>query len=299
MFLVTAWIFERAGMWFEKDWSSRLFLIANNLFIIAIVAMLMWTLIKNHKDDSYRDNYFLLLTLPIFLLAKNLMLSADYYLMGWSMAVGLFRLAFLVMLERTIPQFMKGAFQVQILNNQMLNKAIKFLGLLLVFASLLPQKLSGWIELLLACLLAIRFIYWKPQLAIQRIDIGIMYVGYIMLNLQLLIEFIRQLIHPEWAASVSIHIFTFGVMGLIVPAMLIRITKGHTGRKVYFGMLDTFALWIMMLAFVLRIIAPLLYPSGYIFWIYLAASCWFLCFGLLAWRYIPFLFQPRVDGKEQ
>lgn len=59
------------------------------------------------------------------------------------------------------------------------------------------------------------------------------------------------------------------MMGLIIPAMLIRISKGHTGRKMVFDTLDKFVLWVMMLAFV-----------------------------LLAWRYISFLFQPRIDGKE-
>jgi uncharacterized protein involved in response to NO len=180
----------------------------------------------------------------------------------------------------------------------MLNKAIKILALLLVFASLMPPQLSGWIELLLAFLLAGRFIYWKPKLAMQRLDIGIMYLGYLAIIAQLLIEFLRQIVHPEWAVSVSIHVFTFGVMGLIIPAMLIRIAKGHTGRKVVFDTLDKSALWIMILALVFRIIAPQLHPAGYTWWIYLSASCWFMCFVLLAWRYIPFLIQPRVDGKE-
>ena len=298
MFLAGAWLFERAGMWFGGVWPPLLFLISNNLFIAAIVAMLMWTLIRNRKDDSYRDNYFLLLILPLFLLAKNLMLSADYYPVGWSMAVGLFRMAFLVMLERTLAQFMKGVFQVSILNHPTLNKAIKMLGLLLVFASLMPPQLSGWIALLLALLLAGRFMYWKPHLAMQRLDIGIMYLGYLALVSQLLIEFLRQIFHPEWAVSVSLHVFTFGVMGLIIPAMLIRIAKGHTGRKVVFDTLDKSALWAMILGFVLRIIAPQLYPTGYTYWIYLSASCWLICFVLLASRYIPFLMQPRVDGKE-
>jgi uncharacterized protein involved in response to NO len=298
MSLVAAWLFERVGMWFEGVWPPLLFRISNNLFITAVVAMLMWTLIRNRKGDIYRDNYFLLLILPVFLLAKSLMLSADYYQIGWSMAVGLFRMAFLVMLERTLPQFIKGVFQVSILNHPILNKAIKMLGLLLVFAGLMPPQLSGWIALLLAFLLAARFIYWKPQLAMQRLDIGIMYLGYLAIVSQLLIEFLRQIVHPEWVVSVSLHVFTFGVMGLIIPAMLIRIAKGHTGRKVVFDTLDKSALWVMMLGFVLRIIAPQLYPAGYAYWIYLSASCWFICFALLAWRYIPFLMQPRIDGKE-
>jgi uncharacterized protein involved in response to NO len=298
MFLAVAWLFERVGMWFGGAWPPLLFRFSNNLFIASIVAMLMWTLISNRKSDSYRDNYFLLLILPVFLLSKNLMLSADYYTIGWSMAVGLFRMAFLVMLERTLAQFMKSVFQVAILNDPLLNKVIKLLGLLLVFAGLMPPQLSGGIALLLAILLAGRFIFWKPQLAMQRIDIGIMYLGYLALVAQLLIEFLRQIFHPEWPASVSIHVFTFGVMGLIIPGMLIRISKGHTGRKVVFDTLDKGALWLMLMAFVLRVIAPQLYPAGYAYWIYFSAACWFMCFALLAWRYIPFLVQARVEGKE-
>ena len=96
----------------------------------------------------------------------------------------------------------------------------------------------------------------------------------------------------------SVHVFTLGVMGLIIPAMLIRISKGHTGRKVVFDTLDKLALRMMILAFVFRIIAPQVYPASYTLWIYLSASCWFISFSLLAWQHIPFLMQPRVDGKE-
>jgi uncharacterized protein involved in response to NO len=298
IFLVAAWLFERVGMWFGAGWPPSLFLVSNNLFLGSIVAMLLWTLIQNRKSDSYRDNYFFLLILPAFLISKNLILSHDYFNVGSSMAIGLFRMAFLVMLERTLAQFMKGAFQVTILNNPALNKSIKFCGLLLVFESLMPPQISGWIALLLALLLIGRFIFWKPQLAMQRLDIGIMYLGYLAIIAQLLIEFIRHVIHTEWVASMSIHVFTFGAMGLIIPAMLIRISKGHTGRKAVFDATDKLALKFMLLAFVLRVIAPQIYPAGYTHWIYLAASCWFACFSILAWRYIPFLMQARIDGKE-
>jgi uncharacterized protein involved in response to NO len=42
-----------------------------------IVAMLLWTLIRHRATDSYRDNYFFLLILPAFLVAKQLMLERD------------------------------------------------------------------------------------------------------------------------------------------------------------------------------------------------------------------------------
>jgi len=298
MFLVAAWLLERVGMWFEGALPYPIFLISNNLFLGAIVAMLLRTLIRNRDKDFYRDNYFFLLILPMFLISKHLLLSDDYFLHGASMAVGLFRMAFLLMLERTLKEFMKGAFQVEILNKPALNNAIKLMGLLLVFASFMPSVLAAGVALLLVLLLVWRFVFWYPQLAMRRLDIGIMYLGYLAITTQLLIEFFRLAVYPELSVSLSIHVFTFGAMGLIIPAMMIRISKGHTGRKVVFDAFDKLVLWVMLLAFVLRILAPLFDPADYTRWISLAAACWMLSFAVLGWRYIPYLVRPRVDGRE-
>src|ERR1035437_1030228 len=61
MFLAAAWLFERLGMWFEGEWPVLLFRISNNLFLGAIVAALLWTLISKRKTDVYRDNFLFLL----------------------------------------------------------------------------------------------------------------------------------------------------------------------------------------------------------------------------------------------
>jgi uncharacterized protein involved in response to NO len=214
------------------------------------------------------------------------------------MATALFRVAFLVMLERTLTQFMKGIFQADILRNVSLDKTIKLLGLLLVGTGLMPPALAAGLSLVLAALLAGRFFFWKPQLAMRRLDLGIMYLGYIAIVAQLLIEFLGQIAQPAWVGAFSMHVFGLGVMGLIIPAMLIRISKGHTGRKVVFESIDKLVLWIMIAAFVLRVIVPQLYPAGYAVWLILAASGWLAAFGILAWRLIPFLLHARVDGKE-
>jgi len=298
MFLVAAWLFERAGMWFGGRWPFPLFEFSSTLFLASIVVMLVWTLVRYRKGDTFRDNYVFLLILPAFLVAKHLMLSAEHFQIGISMTTGLFRMAFLVMLERTLTQFMKNIFQVSILRNPALDRAIKLLGLLLVGGGLMPPPLAGWISLLLALLLAGRLLFWKPQLAMQRLDLGIMYLGYSAITLQLLVEFLGQTAQPAWLGSFSVHIFTLGVMGLIIPAMLIRISKGHTGRKVVFDAIDKLVLWIMIAAFVLRVIAPQLVPAAYAIWMVSAACGWLAGFGILAWRLIPFLAHVRVDGKE-
>ncbi|MCB1932007.1 MAG: NnrS family protein [Candidatus Accumulibacter sp.] len=296
--LVGAWLLERAGMWFAGSLPPVLFRLSSNLFLAVIVVMLLWSLIRHRQSDSFRDNYFFLIILPLFLVAKNLLLSEDNFQAGAHMTMALFRIAFLVMLERTVTQFMRNALGVGILRNPALDTSIKMLALLLVFASLLPAALSAWSGLLLALLLLVRFVFWKPQLALRRLDIGIMYLGYLAIVAQLLLQFLAQIAQPAWIGSLPMHVFTFGAMGLIIPAMLIRIVNGHTGRKVVFDRLDKSVLWIMIAGFVFRIIIPQVDPADYLRWIDLAAACWFACFAILGWRYIPYLLQPRVDGKE-
>lgn len=296
-FLAFAWLFERLGMVYGGSWPTALFLLSNNLFLGSIVAMLLWTLIRYREQDSYRDNVFFIVLLPAFIVAKQLMLHVDFAA-GSDMVLALFRLAFLVMLERTLTPFMKGAFQVQILRQPRLDMPIKLLGLILVGGFLLPAELTGALSLALALLLLVRFVFWKPQLAFRRIDIGIMYVGYLAIVGQLLLVALAQVADPGWVGSVATHLFTFGAMGCIIPAMIVRIANGHTGRKVVFSPVDRGILYIMLAALAIRIVIPQFAPSLYLACIHAAATCWLLAFGLLGWRYIPMLLKPRIDGRE-
>lgn len=305
IFLTCAWLFERAGMTFGANWPVFLFLISNNIFLISLISMIVWTLVRHRSSDSYQDNLFFIIILPLFLISKNLMLSTEYFKLGTSMTLGIFRMAFLLMLERTLTQFMKSVFQVEILRNSFLDYSIKGLGFLLIFESLLPSTmLAQGLMFGLAFLLAIRFVFWKPFVAMKRIEIAVMYLGYlgIILNLLLLSPFIVDLLFQVFNISlvgtVAVHFFTVGTMGLVIPAMIIRICNGHTGRKINFDFYNKFILWIMILGFIFRIIGPQLIPASYTLWILAAALCWGVSFSLIAWRYVPYLLKPRIDGKE-
>jgi len=292
------WLVERIGMACGGAWPPALFLLSNTAFLAGIVAMLLWTLLRHRGQDSYRDNYFFLLILPAFLAAKLLLLDPMHFRDGAAMATALFRVAFLVMLERTLTQFMKGVFQVAILRQPMLDGAIKLLGLALVAAPWLPPPLAAALALLLAALLAGRLAFWQPRLALTRLDIGIMYLGYAALVLQLLVDASATFAPRAWTGAPSVHVFGLGVMGLIIPAMLVRIAKGHTGRKVAFDGGDRAVLWLMIAAFLLRVLAPQLDAGHYMLWLAGAAGGWLLGFGILALRLTPLLLAPRVDGKE-
>ncbi|MGV0975791.1 MAG: NnrS family protein, partial [Azonexus sp.] len=188
MFLAAAWVFERIGMSFGGGWPIPLFLLSNNLFLFTIVALLLTTLIRYRDKDNYRrDNIFFLIVLPLFWVAKTALLAPDYFNVGWSMTLGLFRVAFLIMLERTQSQFMRSAFQVTILRRPVLDAAIKALAAVLVFGALLPAPLLHDLELILGALLLGRLAFWHPLKAFTRLDIGIMYLGYLAITAQLLI----------------------------------------------------------------------------------------------------------------
>ncbi len=171
------------------------------------------------------------------------------------------------------------------------------LALLLAFSFMLPPLLASYAALLLALLLGARWLLWSPRIALRRLDIGIMYLGHLAIIAQLLVEFLGPS-GSGLVGTVSVHLFTFGVMGLITPAMVVRIARGHTGRKVLFEPLDKAALYLMLAGLMLRVLLPQLVPTAYLLWMSLAAGCWLACFSLLTWRYLPFLVQARVDGKE-
>ena len=299
IYLTAAWLVERLVMAFGGQLPGVLFWLGSQLFLISIVALLLTTLIRYREKDGYRqDNLFFLVILPTFGLAKILILLPDTFQLGWTMTLGLFRVAFLIMIERTVTQFMKSIFKVEVLRQPWLDNSIKLLGVTLVAAGFMPTGIAAALSLLLAVLLLGRFLFWHPRHAFSRLDVGIMYLGYLAIASQLLIEGSQLFTQFTWVGTVSVHVFTFGAMGLVIPAMIIRISNGHTGRKVAFGTYEKSILWIMILAFALRLIGPQLAPGLYLRWLDMAATCWFVAFLLLGWRFIPFYFRPRIDGKD-
>jgi uncharacterized protein involved in response to NO len=262
------------------------------------VAMLLSTLVLHRKKDTFKDNVIFIAVLPVFLGGKWLLLSVEHQTLGASMTVGLFRVAFLVMLERTLTQFIKGGFQVQLLRHPALDGAIKALGVVLVLEGLAPPVASAAAALALAALLLVRFAFWKPQLGFRRVDLAVMYLGYLGLVAQLVLEFGGRLVPHAWTGTLPLHVFTLGSMGLIIPSMVVRLAKGHTGRKVEFDRGDRAVLWVMMAAFGFRVVATQLDAQSYRLWLSAAATCWALGFGTLLLRYLPFLARSRVDGKE-
>jgi uncharacterized protein involved in response to NO len=297
VFLIAAWLLDRVATSLGAGWPQAWFWIASSLYVVTFVILVAGDLIRYRAKDSYPDNIYFVLALPWLLPAKYLLLTSGLN-EGTQMCIAIFRLVLLIVLERTLTQFMSGIFKVTVLRLPWLDHVIKLLALSLVAAPWLPASLVASLEFMLALLLLGRLPFWHLRLAVTRIDIGIMHLAYVMLLLQLIVSSASQVWTLTWIGTASVHVFTVGALGLVVPAMVIRISKGHTGRPVAFDVQYKAALWLMIIAAASRILGPQIWPAAYPAWLWLTAMLWLLVFSHLAWRFVPLLLAPRTDGRE-
>lgn len=296
-FAVGLWLVERVAVLWSAALPEPLRLLLLNGSVLFVGGYVVWTLVRHRAKDSFPDNYYFVIALPLLLVSKNLLLNLETFAAGVAMTVGLFRLAFVVMFERTIPQFMKVGLGTPIPLHRALDLPIKAFTLLAVFQHFLPRWMAVGALLAAGSLLLVRFFLWKPQVGLSRFDVGLMYVGYLGLVAHLFLEAARLTGQFVGLGAFSLHVFTFVTMGLVIPGMFVRISHGHTGRKIRFGGWDRLALWTMGAGAVFRLAATQLWPAQYVWWIGLSALAWSACFAIVAVRIVPFLWQPRLDGR--
>lgn len=293
------WLVERGALLLPTDGAlADVRVVLLHAFGLYVFGYVVFTLVKYREQDSFSDNGFFVVGLPVFFFAKHLSISPATWPLGAALGIGLYRLAFAVMFERTMTQFMKNALGIVLPRRRALDLAIKGSVLLAVFEPFLPTPVSVTVLSLAALLLSLRLSTWSPVQGLQRFDVAVMYVGYIGLIVHLALAALRSAGLYVGVGQLSTHVFAFLCMGMVIPAMLIRITQGHTGRKPVFTRSDRVALSLMGAAAASRLVATQLWPAQYVTWIALSALGWSACFALVGARLLPFLFQPRIDGRE-
>jgi uncharacterized protein involved in response to NO len=101
------------------------------------------------------------------------------------------------------------------------------------------------------------------------------------------------------SATLAVHAFAVGGIGLMTLGMMSRVALGHTGRDVLAppaALRPTFLL--LVAALLVRVLLPVLMPSHYALWIVLSQGLWVLAFVLFLLVYTPVLTRPRVDGLD-
>jgi len=84
-------------------------------------------------------------------------------------------------------------------------------------------------------------------------------------------------------------------MGMMILAMISRVSLGHTGRPLQVGRTMVVAFSAAVAAFVVRVFG-VYWIADYTHLVTAAAGLWALAYGCFLVIYVPILTRPRLDG---
>lgn len=158
-----------------------------------------------------------------------------------------------------------------------------------------PTVVAAAIFLAAALCQAVRVFRWRFSVTVKTPLVWSLHLSYWCIPLGLLLEGMSLLQAPV-SHSQAVHTLGVGGMGLMILAMISRVSLGHTGRPlaVNAGMSIAFmSLFLAFLARVFGIYLGLVYSSVIIF----AVCLWLWAYGSFLLAYWPILSRPRADGR--
>lgn len=161
------------------------------------------------------------------------------------------------------------------------------------------QLQGAWTVALLALAAALhvwRALRWAPWKTLSRPILWILHAAYAWIPLGLALLALAQA--GQLPQTLGIHALGVGATGGLIIGMITRTARGHTGRPLKVGALETGAYALMMLAALVRVLYPLVAPEALSTALTIAASAWSLAFLLYLWQYAPWLLRTRLDGKD-
>lgn len=97
--------------------------------------------------------------------------------------------------------------------------------------------------------------------------------------------------------SLAIHAFTVGCIGLIIYAMISRVSLGHTGRRLHPSLATVIGYVLLSLSAIFRVLGVWAFQGQYRVMLSLSGVLWMLAFVIFVGVYLPILTLPRVDGR--
>ena len=220
----------------------------------------------------------------------------------WGLYAGFYLIIALIfmMARRVIPFFIeKGLGGKTVVSNSRFID-ISSLLLFVIFALsdiFLPD--SAWVTITAATLLAIhltRLIMWYQQGIWSVPLLWVLYISYVFLTFAFALKL--AVIFFAISPFLAIHAFAVGGIGIMTIGMMSRVTLGHTGRNInHPPRLLIIAFLAILLAAGFRVLAPLLIPGFYMYWVLSAQIFWVIAFGLFILIYAPMLIKPGLDEQ--
>lgn len=169
--------------------------------------------------------------------------------------------------------------------------------LALLAADFLGLSAALLAPVLLAALLghSARLALWRPWKTAPNPLVWVLHAAYAWIPLHLLLRLLS--LGELVPAQLAVHALTVGAIGGMTIGMMTRTARGHTGRMLKVDRFEVAAYVLVMLAAIVRVGTPLVWPAGYAASVVASAVLWSTAFGIYFVRYLPILTRRRVDGK--
>lgn len=251
-----------------------------------------------------KRNYFIVVLLLALALANTVFHlrasdSASDPLQPLFAALSLIVLLCTIIAGRIVPNFtvnaLRGTRQFKHVGLDRASICLTALALGLVVAqgpALLITPIAGSA----AILQAVRCWGWNPWATRHTPILWILHLAHAWIPLALAAFALVSLgllpVSPVW------HALGVGTVGGLIIGMITRTALGHTGRLLKASRLETTAYSLVLIAAVVRSVGPIIAPEQLRILLEISACCWSVAFLAYLWRYVPFLWNPRVDGKK-
>ncbi len=164
-----------------------------------------------------------------------------------------------------------------------------------IWGDVLALWLVNLVLLVTAITHMIRALRWRLWVTLTTPLVWPLHISYLAIPLGLFMLILAN-VSDVVSHSQALHCITVGGMGLMILAMITRVSLGHTGRSIQVARFMTFAFCALVTSFLLRVFGPFVFAS-YINLITVSAFTWCIGYGCFVIFFCPILIKPRRDGK--
>jgi uncharacterized protein involved in response to NO len=274
--------------------------VTDTAFALAVAAGIAVPLLRSGN----RRNYFFValivalgaVNLGFYLaMADRIHIAAER---GLRAGVDLILFLMVVMGGRVIPMFTANAVRgAKPLRFRWLERAALGSVLALLAADLLdlPAVVIGVVAGMGTLAQGARLALWQPWLTRRRPILWILHASYAWIAVYLAMRALAAV--DLVPVSLAIHALTVGAIGGLTVGMMTRTARGHTGRPLEAGPLETACYALVQFAAIVRVFVPLIVPQWYVGAVVASGALWAAAFTLLVAKLGPMLLKPRIDGR--